>query len=198
MKRKRVLKPAVFLDRDGTLMHDLGYLADPEKVRLFSRTGAALRSLKRAGFLLFVLTNQSGVARGYFPEAQVRKTHRRLQTLLRVEGAGVDAYFYCPHHPHGKVKSLSRVCDCRKPKTGMVKQALRRYPVDLKRSYMVGDKLDDVLLAHNAGMARGLLVCAGKGLQSSKKMKAMPPGSSRIVHNIGQAAKWILAQKGAR
>ena len=188
-------KPAVFLDRDGTLIPDVGYLSDPAQVRLFAGTVTALKALKKAGFYLFVLTNQSGVARGYFTESQVRKTHHRLQSLLRRKGVKIDGFFYCPHHPRGKVKSLRRVCDCRKPGTGMVKQALKRYPVDLKESYMVGDKIDDLLLARNARMAKGLLVRTGNGRKSEKELKARKLPSGMVVSNIARASKWILARK---
>ncbi len=183
------------MDRDGTLIRDLGYLSDPAQVRLFAGSASALKVLRKAGFYLFILTNQSGVARGYFTENQVRKTHQRLRSLLARKGVKIDGFFYCPHHPRGKVKSLRRVCDCRKPKTGMVRQALRRFPVDLKKSYMVGDKIDDLLLARNAGMAKGLLVRTGNGRESEKELKARKFSSGVVVANIARASEWILARK---
>lgn len=171
MRVKPRKRPAVFFDRDGTLITDVGYLNHLSQVKLFSQVAEALKTLRKAGFYLFVVTNQSGVARGYFSEAQVKKVHQKLQQMLKAQGAKIDAFFYCPHHPQGKVKSLSRKCDCRKPSTGMVKQALRRYPIDLRQSYVVGDKLDDVLLARNAKMAAGLLVRTGNGRQSEQDVK---------------------------
>lgn len=137
MKRKP-LKPAVFFDRDGTLILDKGYLSDPGKIGYFSGVAEALRLLKKAGYLIVVVTNQSGVARGYYPESAVKLIHRKMKRDLSKKGAAPHAFFYCPHYPGGKVKSLGRSCSCRKPKIGMVKQAQRLLPIDLKRSYMVG------------------------------------------------------------
>ncbi len=192
---KKNLRPAVFLDRDGTLIPDLGYLSDPRRVRLYKGTAEALRLLREAGFYLFVVTNQSGVARGYFPEGTVRAVHRRLQALLKAKGARIDAFFHCPHYPEGKVRRYALACDCRKPKTGMVKQALRKYPVDLSKSYMVGDKMDDLQLAHNARMAQGILVRTGNGKTAAKKLKAGALAKSPVASDVLQAARLILAQR---
>src|ERR1700679_804752 len=120
MRDKIKKRPAVFFDRDGTLIADTGYLNNPSQIKLFSKTAGALKSLRKAGFYLFVVTNQSGVARGYFSEAQVKKVHQSLRRMLKVKGAKIDAFFYCPHHPQGKEKSFSKKCDCRKPPPGMV------------------------------------------------------------------------------
>ncbi len=191
-------KPAVFLDRDGTLMPDLGYLGDPKKVKLYKGTAEALKILRREGFYLFVVTNQSGVARGYFPESSVKAVHRKLQNLLKAKGARIDAFFYCPHYKEGKAKRYVKVCDCRKPKPGMVKQALRKYPVDLKHSYGVGDKVDDLQLARNAKLAKGFLVRTGNGRASEKKLKISPLAKSRVVSDLLQAAQFILEEKEKR
>jgi D-glycero-D-manno-heptose 1,7-bisphosphate phosphatase len=195
MRVKPRKRPAVFFDRDGTLITDVGYLNHPCQIKLFSRAAGALKTLRKAGFYLFVVTNQSGVARGYFSEARVKKVHQKLQQMLKAQGAKIDAFFYCPHHPQGKVKSLRRKCDCRKPSTGMVKQALRRYPIDLLKSYVVGDKLDDVLLARNAKVAEGLLVRTGNGRKSEREFKKLKLKNSAVVSNLTQAAKWILSRK---
>jgi histidinol-phosphate phosphatase family protein len=141
------------------------------------------------------VTNQSGVARGYFSEAQVKRVHQKLRKMLKVKGAKIDAFFYCPHYPQGKVKSFSRKCACRKPSPGMVKQALKRYPVDLKKSYVVGDKMDDVLMARNAGAAAGLLVRTGHGRKSERELKKLKLKNSAVVSNLAQAARWILSRK---
>jgi len=190
------LRPAVFLDRDGTLMLDLGYLGDPAKVKLYKGTAEALKLLRRAGFYLFVVSNQSGVARGYFPESSVKAVNRRLQDLLKAKGARIDAFFYCPHYKEGSVKRYVKVCDCRKPKPGMVKQTLGKYPVDLRHSYMVGDKIDDLQLARNAKLAKGFLVRTGNGRKSEKKLKAHPVAGSRVVPGLLEAAHEILRLEG--
>lgn len=192
---KRSKRPAVFLDRDGTLIPDLGYLGDPAKVRLYQGVPEALLRLRRAGYYLFVVTNQSGVARGFFPESTVKAVHRKLQALLKSKGAPVDHFFYCPHYRVGKVERYIKVCDCRKPKAGMVRQAARKYPVDLQASYMVGDKIDDLLLARNAKLAGGILVKTGNGRKSAKKLKATPHAKAAPVSNLLGAARYILAPK---
>lgn len=191
-------KPAVFLDRDGTLIPDSGYLNRASQVKLYRGTAEALRLLRRAGYYVFVVTNQSGVARGYFSESAVKAVHRKLLALLRAKGAKVDAIFYCPHYPGGKVKTLAKVCDCRKPKTGMVKQALRKYPVDLKRSFAVGDKIDDLQLARNAKLAGGILVGTGKGRESQMEIKGTPLAKCKVVSNVLMAAKYILKSAQSR
>lgn len=195
MKKKRVLKPAVFFDRDGTLIHDVGYLNQVSQIRLFPQSIPALKHLREAGFYLFVVTNQSGAARGYFPVSMIHQVHRKLQGLLKIKGVRLDGFFYCPHYPKGKVKSLGKVCDCRKPKPGMIRQALRRYPIDLKHSYVVGDKLDDVLLAKNARLAGGLLVKTGNGKKSAEKLMKLKLKNTAIVTDVYRAAQWILKKE---
>ena len=194
MKKTR-RKPAVFLDRDGTLIHDAGFLNRPSQVKLFPGTAPALKLLRKAGFYLFVVSNQSGVARGYFPESSVKAANRRVQALLKAKGAKIDRFFYCPHHPKGQVKSLAVVCDCRKPRTGMVKAAARSFSVDLENSFVVGDKMDDLLLARQARLKGGLLVRTGKGRKSQKELASRPIPRSVVVPDIWKAAQWIAAQK---
>lgn len=195
MKREKARRPAVFLDRDGTLIHDAGFLNRASQVKLFSGTVPALKLLRKAGFYLFVVSNQSGVARGYFPESSVKAANRRVQVLLKAKGTRIDSFFYCPHHPQGQVKSLAFVCACRKPRPGMVRAAARRFPIDLKKSYVVGDKMDDLLLARKARLKGGLLVGTGKGRKSRRELAARPIPRSFVVSDIWKAAQWIAAQK---
>ncbi len=196
VKKKR--KPAVFLDRDGTLIHDAGFLSKVSQIKLFPDAVKALKLLREAGFYLFVVSNQSGVARGYFPESSVKKANQKIQSLLKSRGAKIDRYFYCPHYPQGNVKSLSRVCVCRKPAPGMVKEAAKLYPVDLKRSFMVGDKIDDLLLAKSAKLAGGFLVRTGKGRKSAKVLAARPIKGSEVVPNLLSAVRKIVSSKGLK
>lgn len=191
-KLRKLLRPAVFLDRDGTLIRDAEYLSDPSQIHLFSNTPAALKLLKKAGYLLLVVSNQSGVARGYFPESMVGKVHRRLQAMLKAKGAGVDAFFYCPHYPTGPVKRYAKACVCRKPKTGMIRQALKKYPIDLKQSFVVGDKMDDMLLGQNAKVAGSVLVGTGKGKEHQKRLMMESLANTWVVSDILGAAKLIL------
>lgn len=193
MKRKALKKrPAVFLDRDGTLIRDAEYLSDPSQIRLFSNTPAALKMLKKAGYLLFVVSNQSGVARGYFKESMVAKVHGKLRAMLRRKGARLDAFFYCPHYPKGSVKRYAKACSCRKPRTGMIRQALRKYPIDLKKSFVVGDKMDDMLLGQNAKVAGSVLVGTGKGKEHQKRLMMEPLARTWVASDILAAARSIL------
>jgi D-glycero-D-manno-heptose 1,7-bisphosphate phosphatase len=145
-------RAAAFLDRDGTLMEDTGYVGDPRRVRVLPGVPEALRMLEAAGYLLVVVTNQSGVARGYFGEPDVIEVNRELRTQLERDGATIDAWYYCIH--------LDGQCDCRKPRTGMVRRALEeRAPIDLEQSVVFGDSAVDMGLAKNLGVP-GVLVNA--------------------------------------
>jgi D-glycero-D-manno-heptose 1,7-bisphosphate phosphatase len=184
------VKPAVFLDRDGTLIEDVGYLDRLDRIALFPWTVDAIRALNRGGFIVVVITNQSGVARGFFTEAFVEETHRHLSARLAAGGARIDAYYYCPHHPDGTVAAYRRQCDCRKPASGLVDRAVRELDLDPARSVVVGDKWLDVGLARAAG-ARGILVRTGTGAAEEARPR---PGVSAdvIVDNLAGAASWIL------
>ena len=184
------MKPAVFLDRDGTLIEDVGYLDRLDRIALFPWTVDAIRALNRGGFIVVVITNQSGVARGFFTEAFVEETHRQLGARLAAGGARIDAYYYCPHHPDGTVAAYRRQCECRKPASGLVDRAVRELDLDLARSLVVGDKWLDVGLARAAG-ARGILVRTGTGAAEEARPR---PGVSAdvIVDNLAGAASWIL------
>ncbi len=184
------MKPAVFLDRDGTLIEDVGYLDRLDRIALFPWTVDAIRALNRGGFIVVVITNQSGVARGFFTEAFVEETHRHLAAQLAAGGARIDAYYYCPHHPDGTVAAYRRQCECRKPASGLVDRAVRELDLDPARSFVVGDKWLDVELARAAG-ARGILVRTGTGAAEEARPR---PGVSAdvIVDNLAGAASWIL------
>jgi D-glycero-D-manno-heptose 1,7-bisphosphate phosphatase len=184
------VKPAVFLDRDGTLIEERGYLDKLEDITLFAEAPAALRQLRDAGYALVLVTNQAGVARGFFDETFVQEAHRHLAGMLASQGVVLDGYYYCPHHPEGVVSGYARVCRCRKPAPGMVEQAARELALDVDRSYVVGDKWLDVELAANAG-AQGILVRTGYGAGIEDK----PPDLVRpaaIVDTIVDAAREIL------
>jgi D-glycero-D-manno-heptose 1,7-bisphosphate phosphatase len=183
------VKPAVFLDRDGTLIEERGYLDRLDDIALFAETPAALTLLRDAGYSLVLVTNQAGVARGFFDEAFVQAAHRRLADLLAAEGLTLDGYYYCPHHPEGVVAGYARVCQCRKPAPGMVEQAVRDLDIDVDRSFVIGDKWLDVELATNAG-ARGILVRTGYGAGAEASRGAIQPLA--IVDTVLDAAREIL------
>jgi D-glycero-D-manno-heptose 1,7-bisphosphate phosphatase len=140
-------RPAAFLDRDGVLNVDCGYAHRPDQLEWIAGAPEAVRLLNKAGYYVFVITNQSGVARGYYEETAVHQFHAHMQEALRAHGAHIDAFYYCPHHPDGVVKELAIQCRCRKPEPGMLEQATRDWPIDLDRSFLIGDKDDDLAAA---------------------------------------------------
>ncbi len=150
-------RKAVFLDRDGTLVHPAPYPSRPDQLRLFDGVGPALRRLRARGFLLIVVTNQSGVARGFFDRAVLDDLHAHLRWMLDREGVVLDAIYDCPHHPSVAMASGPDPCSCRKPRPGMLVQAAADFGLDLGRSWMVGDAVSDVEAGRNAGCFTVLL-----------------------------------------
>ena len=184
------MKPAVFLDRDGTLIEDVGYLDSLSRVAFYPWTVDAIRMLNRAGLPVVVVTNQSGVARGMFDVALVGETHRAIDARLAAGGARVDAYYYCPHHPDGPVAAYARSCDCRKPGRGMIDQATADLGLDPAQSFVVGDTWTDVQLGRTVG-ARSILVRTGKGLEQ-ERAPVRGAGADAVVDNLAAAVSWIL------
>lgn len=184
------MKPAVFLDRDGTLNVDVGYMHRMDQLELFPWTGDALRLLKRAGYLLVVVTNQSGIARGMIEYPFIQRAHDEMRQRLQGAGADLDALYFCPHHPAGSVAEFSIDCRCRKPFTGMVDAAVRDLGIDLSRSWVVGDKWLDVQMGHAAGM-KSILVRTGWGVQQEA---ARPDGQpvEAVCDNLMHAVSVIL------
>ena len=189
------MQPAVFLDRDGTLMHDVGYLSRREDVRWYPWTMDAIRLLNRAGFLVCVTTNQGGIGLGYYEEAFVLTLHEELAAAIDAAGAHVDAWFYCPHHPDAIVSTLRVDCDCRKPKAGMIRQAVAQLPIDLARSFVVGDKKADVGLARSAGVP-GIFVRTGHGETELRRAGGAIAGAALVAHDLMEATAWILRHSG--
>ncbi len=180
------MKPCLFIDRDGTLIEERNYLSDPEQVALIPGAAEAVRRAREAGWLVVVLTNQSGVGRGYFTLEDVAGVNRRVEEMLAQEGAGLDGIFVCPHSPEED-------CPCRKPRPGLVEAAARQLPADLRRSWMVGDKPADLELARNAGL-RGALVLTGYGATAS----AEAHGTAEFVAaDLGEAVRRILGAESA-
>lgn len=145
-------RPVAFLDRDGVLNVDSGYVHKPDELEWIDDAPAAVRLLNEAGFVVVVVTNQSGVARGIYDEATVRRLHEHMQRVLAERGARIDAFYYCPHHPDGKVAQYALRCNCRKPGTGMLDQAAKDWPVDRARSFLIGDKDVDMQAADTFGI----------------------------------------------
>ena len=181
---------AAFLDRDGTLIEEVGYLSRVDQVALYPWSIDAIRLLNRAGLRVIVTTNQAGVARGYFSEAAVHDVHRHIDAIVTEGGARIDAYYYCPHHPDGKVEAYTRACECRKPGPGLVDRAAQELGIDPARSFVVGDRWLDIQLARAVG-ARGVLVRTGYGM--TEHARPIPDVVADVVaDNLIDATAWIL------
>jgi D-glycero-D-manno-heptose 1,7-bisphosphate phosphatase len=190
------VRPAVFLDRDGTLIEDVGYLDTLSRVAFYPWTVDAVRMLNRAGLAVVVVTNQSGIARGIFDEAFVGETHRLIDARLEAGGARVDAYYYCPHHPDGRVAAYAMRCDCRKPDRGLIDRAAADLGLDPAHSFIVGDRWSDVELGRSVG-ARSILVRTGVGVEE----EAAPlerVSADAVVDNLAAAVGWILLKLEVR
>jgi len=172
----------VFLDRDGTINEDVGYLSDPEALVMIEGAAKAIRLLNQSGIMVILISNQSGVGRGYYTDAHVDAVNERLKEYLGKEGAAVDAIYYCNHHPDVD-------CNCRKPRTGLAELAAIEHKLNHDRAYVVGDKSCDVSLAKNLG-AKGILVLTGKGANEIECMEEAP---DFVAKDIFEAVAWILA-----
>ncbi len=183
------LKPAVFLDRDGTIIEEVNYLKNKEDLKLIQGVAESLKKLNKLNFLTILVTNQSGVARGYYDEKNVSIINNELNKILKKENAILDSIYYCPHHPKGTVEEYAKQCNCRKPATGMIDSAIKNFKnIDIKNSYVIGDKFIDVELAHNAG-CKGILVKTGHGIEEIEKNKNKT--ADYIAQDITDAVNWI-------
>jgi D-glycero-D-manno-heptose 1,7-bisphosphate phosphatase len=191
-------RAAVFLDRDGTINKEVGYLSNPGGLVLIDGSGGAVRRINEAGFLAVLVTNQSGIARGYFTEAVLETIHARLTAELEKTGARLDGIYVCPHHTEGTVASYTVDCGCRKPQTALVEKAARNLDIDLSASYMVGDHFKDIELARNSGM-RSVLVLTGHGQEEwDAADEAMRSRPDYVAVNLAAAVEWLLANKAER
>ncbi|MBI5115568.1 HAD family hydrolase [Candidatus Poribacteria bacterium] len=183
---------AVFLDRDGTINEECGYLNHPDRLRLIEGAPEAVALLNRHGFKTIVVSNQSGVARGYFPEKLLGALHDKIQALLKAHGAALDAIYYCPHHSSVGEPPYRQDCECRKPKLGMIHRAEIEFAVDARRSYMVGDKLSDVEFGKRAGCKTILVLTGyGKGEWEYNREKC-PVKPDYVAADVLGAARWIV------
>jgi D-glycero-D-manno-heptose 1,7-bisphosphate phosphatase len=183
---------AVFLDRDGTLIEESGYLDRLDRLQFYPYSVDAVRLLNQAGFRVVVTTNQSGIARGIVEESFVAEAHRHISERLAAGGAVVDGYYYCPHHPEGTRREYARTCDCRKPQPGMLRRAAVDLQIDLERSFVVGDRWNDIEAGAAVG-APGVLVRTGYGVISEAQgAKNAPPAA--VADNLVEAVSWILRQ----
>ena len=182
---------AVLVDRDGTLNHDCGYVTSPEQLVLFPRVPEAIARLNQLGVLVIMITNQSAIGRGLMTVEMLHTIHDALATLLRPHGAKIDGIFFCPHHPQDK-------CDCRKPKAGLIEQALEHFSLDVTRCYLVGDKRSDLEAAQNIGVAGVLVMTSSYGEEA---LKARDNGDLSIAHvseSFAESLSWIECEIARR
>ncbi len=183
-------KRAVFLDRDGTINVDVGYPREFAQVTLFPWSAEAVRRINAAGFIAVVVTNQSGVGRGFYSEEELQTLHRRMGDALAARGARLDAFYYCPHYDFAADPRYRGGCACRKPAPGMAERASRDFGLDLASSYMIGDKVEDIQL----GLAFGgtpILVRTGFGEASAVRLEALGPRPAAIAAHLLEAVAWL-------
>jgi D,D-heptose 1,7-bisphosphate phosphatase len=183
---------AVFLDKDGTIIENVPYNVDPEKIRLAPGVEEGLGRLHQAGYLLFVVSNQAGVARGYFPESALEGVEAKLRELLMTFDVPLAGFTYCPHHPEGSVEAFTMACDCRKPAPGMIVRTAAAHGIALDRSWMVGDILDDIQAGRSAG-CRTILIDNG----NETKWILSPDREPHLrATDMAAAARFIVEQDG--
>lgn len=184
--------PAVFMDRDGTINDEMGYINHISRFKLLPRSTAAIQLINKNGYKAVIITNQSGVARGYFPEKLVEDIHENLKRCLSQEGVHIDRIYYCPHHPFLGMGKYKKDCECRKPKIGMIKKAAKELDIDLSRSYMVGDRGADIQMAKEFG-GKGVLVLTGYGKGEYEYLNhTWPKKPDYIAEDLYDAVEWIL------
>ena len=186
------LEKAVFLDRDGTIIEQMGYINHFSRIKIFPFAIQAIHLLRQANFKIVVVTNQAGVAKGYLTEALLNEMHERMLARFESMGAKIDRLYYCPHHPSEGKGDYRKDCDCRKPKTGMIDKAVKEFHIDLKKSFVIGDRDSDLEMAHRAQM-RSAFVLTGYGLGEYVNSKgALPIKPTFIFNNLLQAAQTII------
>jgi D-alpha,beta-D-heptose 1,7-bisphosphate phosphatase (EC 3.1.3.-) len=161
------MNKAVFLDRDGTINIEKNYLYKVEDFVFIRGTVEAIKIFHNLGYIVIVITNQAGVARGYYTESDVKELHNYIDAELIKNGTYVDAYYYCPHHPEGIAVEYAVECECRKPNTGMIEQAVKDFNINLKESFIIGDKEIDIQTGKNAGMKMSILVRSGHNINEA-------------------------------
>ncbi len=188
----KLAEVGVFLDRDGTINTEVDYLSRPEDLQLIPHAAKAIREANRLGVRVFVITNQSGIARGLLTEHELARVHRRMEQLLAEKGARLDGIYYCPHHPDYGEPQYRKTCTCRKPKTGMLQQAAREFEIDLKASFVVGDRCVDMMAGERARCGT-VLVLTGYGATEQEECVS----STRVDHvapDIYAAWKYIKSR----
>ena len=189
-----IKKKAVFLDRDGTINKDVGYPDSFSLVEVFPYSFEAVRKLNEAGLLAVIVTNQSGVGRGLIVEKTLHDIHQKIKDVFAKHNAHFDGIYYCPHYLSSSDPQYRIDCQCRKPNSGMALQAAEELNIDMKNSYMVGDKVEDILFGMNI-QAQSILVLTGFGQQSLPKLKVIGKNPAYIAKNLLDAVNWILQEE---
>jgi D-glycero-D-manno-heptose 1,7-bisphosphate phosphatase len=187
----------IFLDRDGTINEEIDFVTSPEDLHVLPGSAEAIRQARQLGLKVFVVTNQSAVARGLMTESQLDTVHRALTEELATFGATIDAIYYCPHHPELGVEPYRSDCDCRKPGTGMLMRAAREHNIDLQRSFVVGDRISDIQMGKSVG-ATTILVLTGYGTHEIEHPRDGAPTADFVADDLADAVeliKQIVSQK---
>ena len=191
---KAMTQRAVFLDRDGTLNKDVGYPGSYDAIKIYPYSFTAVRKLNMAGFITVVVTNQSGVGRGLIEEDALKDIHAQMQEAFRANNARLDKIYYCPHYISSAYPEYRKDCSCRKPKPGMAQKAEAELRIDTTKSYMIGDKAEDILFGMNI-KATPILLLTGHGRRALKELEEMGKEPAFVAENLLEATDWILARE---
>ena len=190
-------KRAVFLDRDGTINEDVGYPDSYKKIAIYPFSYDAVKKIKQAGFLAVIITNQSGVGRGLIKEESLKNIHVKMREAFTRFGISIDGIYYCPHYALSENLEYKEECGCRKPMPGLAEQAASDLDIDMAQSYMIGDKVEDILFAL-AIKATPILVLTGYGNTSKKQLAEKGIRPAYIAKTLLEAAEWIIRQEGKK
>ena len=186
------LKGVVFLDRDGTINYDAGYINHVDNFIMYPYAAQAIRMLNKSGYYVIVITNQSGLGRGFFNEETLDEIHNYMVQSLKEQGANIDGIYFCPHDPNAKIEKYKAVCNCRKPETGLVEMAFKDFIIDKSKMYFIGDKHSDIIAGHKSG-CKTIIVKTGYGkcdlINKSHKWEVQP---DKIADTLLDAVKFIL------
>jgi len=190
-------KRAVFLDRDGTINRDVGYPNSYGMIKFFSYSFAAVRKINEAGFLAVIVTNQSGVGKGFIEEKNLHNIHQKMRLAFAKQKAYFDGIYYCPHYEHSEMPEYRKACSCRKPNPGMAQQAVQDLNIDTAKSYMIGDKVEDILFGMNIN-ATPILLLTGFGQKSLPKLRKKGMEPARVAETLIDAVDWILEREKSK
>lgn len=185
------MQAAVFLDRDGTIIEDTGYIKSPAEIKFIPGAIAAIKQLQSAGYKIIIISNQAGIARGFFSEDILQTIDKTIHRHVLSGGGHIDGSYYCPHHPEHGVYPYKQECDCRKPLPGLIKKAEKDLALDLSRSFMIGDKTTDIEAGGNAGV-KTVLVLTGRGKEEHNKLGNQP---DHVAESLAAAAEWIIKEE---